>query len=109
VYLSSFLPNLQVLNLVKLAFVAKYTGRELHFGNLTLPVAGCHASKIFTISAIVMVVLLLILAWCWPINVDPDPEKPLRCWYPFTPSFWCHDNDDQVDEEDNEAAARLID
>jgi len=72
-------------------------------------VAGCHASKIFTISAIVMVVLLLILAWCWPINVDPDPEKPLRCWYPFTPSFWCHDNDDQVDEEDNEAAARLID
>jgi len=43
------------------------------------------------------------------MNVDPDPERNLRCWYPFTPSFWCHKSkEDEVDDEDNEAAARLI-
>jgi len=60
-------------------------------------VAGVELSKIFTASAIIMVAQLVTLAWLWPMRIDPDPEKPLRCWYPFTPSFWCHDKDDQVD------------
>ena len=100
IYLSSLLPYLQIQNVARLALLANNTGQQMHLGDLTTPIQGVKPSKVYTIGAIITVLLLTIVIYIWPLKINVDRERKLRFYYPFTCSYWRHDEDEELPERE---------
>lgn len=39
-------------------------------------------------SAIMSCFWLLVFVYLWPLRINPDTDRDLPIWYPFTSSYW---------------------
>ena len=86
---TSFIPSMQLQNFAQLAFLAMNNGSpSINLGSLSLGVSGVKPSEIFFIGLVDLVIFTLLLLYLWPLCFKVDPEKRLRFYYPFTPSYW---------------------
>jgi hypothetical protein len=108
VAITSFIPSMQVQNLVKVSKMAEDSGIEIDMASLHEPILGIRLGYLYQVAAVEVCVLILVLIYMWPIKIAPRIDRPLPFYYPFTPSFWCGKKQTQVELDQLEMARPLL-
>ena len=104
-YGQSLFPMTQAVNLSKIAMIALGKDKSLTLSNLGDQVVSGSKISMMVNSIIVVVMVLLhivMIAYIWPYRISPNPERPLKWYYPCV--CGCLRNkrkDDKVDGIEN--------
>ena len=75
--------------LFHMAFVQLPFQTKITFERLSEQIfPGISVSKIMIIASGMVCLYSLLILYLWPLIIEVDPEKNLKWFYPFTPSYW---------------------
>ena len=86
-YSTSVFPFMFISWITKFNFIAANKGQEIRFDNLfTESVVGddVFIGYILIVGLCSFLFMCLCLAYSWPLVIAPDPDRPLRFYYPLT-------------------------
>ena len=62
---------------------------SINITNLGQTVFGTTFTSVLVIAMVMPIIFALIFIYLWPMNVNPNPSRPLKFYYPLTCSYWC--------------------
>jgi len=83
-------PMLQLTLILNFGFTAISLERKVTLGDFTREIyPGVSIALVFGLALAMIAFYGLLILYAWPLVIEVDSERPLRWYYPFTPSFWC--------------------